>query len=139
MTIKVLTIDDDPAMTDLLSLLLKANKFDVIVANNGQDGLALVRYAEPDIVLLDMMMPGKDGWAVCKEIREFSNVPIVVLSALNNPGMVASALDAGADDYLIKPVASSVLLAHIRNLTRRSHTANLRPETTPLHKSPVFS
>jgi two-component system KDP operon response regulator KdpE len=140
MPIKVLTIDDDPAMTDLLSLLLKTNKLEAITANNGQDGIELVKNAHPDLVLLDMMMPEMDGWEVCKEIRKFSTVPIIVLSALNNPGLVANALDAGADDYLVKPVPSSVLLAHIRNLTRRKNTSNLRPpDTKSLQKSPVLS
>ena len=138
MPIKVLTIDDDPAMTDLLSLLLKKNKFDVIAANNGFDGIALVKHAAPDIVILDMMMPKMDGWQVCEEIRKFSNVPIVVLSAINDPGMVASALDAGADDYLIKPVPSNVLIAHIKNLARRSGTSSLDTNTESLHNS-VFS
>ena len=139
MPIKVLTIDDDPAMTDLLSLLLKNNKFSVVTANNGRDGIYLVKEAAPDIVLLDMMMPEMDGWQVCEEIRKFSNVPIVVLSAINDPSMIASALDAGADDYLVKPVPGSVLIAHIKNIARRSGTSSLRPDTTPLQNRPVYS
>jgi DNA-binding response OmpR family regulator len=66
------------------------------------------------------MMPGMNGWQVCSEVRRFSSVPILILSALDNPGHVASALDAGADDYLVKPVPSGVLVAHINNLTRRT-------------------
>jgi len=139
MPTRVLAIDDDPAMTELLTLLLQINQFDVITANNGHDGIALVKNATPDIILLDMMMPQMDGWQVCAEIRKFSNVPIVVLSAINNPDMVASALDAGADDYLIKPVPSNILVAHIKNLVRRSGTSNLRPDTASLQSSPVFS
>ena len=139
MPIRVLAIDDDPAMTELLTLLLQTNQFDVITANNGSDGIALVKSAIPDILILDMMMPEMDGKQVCEEIRKFSNVPIIVLSALNQPGMVASALDAGADDYLIKPVPSSILVAHIKNLARRSGTNNLRPDTASLRNSPVFS
>ena len=138
MPLKVLTIDDDPAMTDLLSLLLKTNKFDVITANNGRDGVALIKEANPDIVILDMMMPEMNGWQVCETVRKFSNVPIMVLSAINDPGMVANALDAGADDYLVKPVPSSVLLAHLRNLARRSGTSNLQPDAAPL-RNPVYS
>ncbi len=65
-------------------------------------------------------MPGMDGWQVCTEVRAFSDVPILILSALDSPGMVASALDAGADDYLVKPVPSGVLLAHLNNLNRRA-------------------
>lgn len=139
MNIKVLTIDDDPAMIDLLSLLLKNNHFDVISASNGDDGIALVKYAHPDVVLLDILMPGKDGWQACKEIRAMSNVPIIVLSAIKNPSMIASALDAGADDYLIKPVPSSILLAHIKSLTRRNHTASLKPSTESLQNSPILT
>ena len=125
MPIQILAIDDDTAMTELLTLLLHSHGYQISTANSGADGIKAIRRNMPDIVLLDLMMPGMDGWETCKAIRSFSNVPIVVLSALNNPGMVASALDAGADDYLIKPVPSSILVAHINNLARRA-TGQLR-------------
>ncbi|NOY99943.1 MAG: response regulator [Chloroflexi bacterium] len=128
MPIRVLAIDDDAAMTELLTLLLQSHGFEIMTANSGPDGIALIRKESPDIVLLDLMMPGMDGWETCRAIRAFNNVPIVILSALDKPGMVASALDAGADDYLIKPVPSSILVAHINNLARRS-TGQLRPYT----------
>ena len=121
MTIKVLAIDDDPSMTELLAMLLKSHGLEVITANDGGHGIQLARAHTPDVVILDLMMPNKDGWEVCREIRTFANTPIIILSALDNPGMVASALDAGADDYLIKPVPSGVLIAHINNLTRRAN------------------
>jgi len=117
---KILVIDDDPAMTELLALILAPIQATILTANAGAIGLALAQEHTPDIVLLDLMMPEMDGWEVCKAIREFSNMPILILSALDNPGMVAAALDAGADDYLIKPVPSGVLIAHINNLLRRS-------------------
>jgi len=117
---KILVIDDDPAMTELLALILAPIQATILTANAGALGLALAQEHTPDIVLLDLMMPEMDGWEVCKAIREFSNLPILILSALDNPGMVAAALDAGADDYLIKPVPSGVLIAHINNLLRRS-------------------
>lgn len=117
---KILVIDDDPAMTELLKLLLQSAASKVLTANSGAEGVALARQYIPDIVILDLMMPEMDGWQVCQQIRQFSKVPILILSALDNPGMVARALDSGADDYLIKPVPSSVLLAHIRNLVRRT-------------------
>jgi DNA-binding response OmpR family regulator len=126
MTVKVLTIDDDPAMTELLTLLLKARGLDASMANTGEEGVKLIREISPDVVILDLMMPGMDGWQVCTEVRSFSKVPILVLSALDSPGIVASALDAGADDYLVKPVPSGVLLAHLNTLTRRSS-----PERNP--------
>jgi DNA-binding response OmpR family regulator len=119
MTLKVLTIDDDPALTELLTLLLKTRGLDAYMANSGEDGIKLIREVSPDVVILDLMMPGMDGWQVCTEVRSFSDVPILILSALDSPGMVASALDAGADDYLVKPVPSGVLIAHLNTLTRR--------------------
>lgn len=120
--LKILTIDDDPAMTALLALLLKRNSLDVYIANTGEEGIKLTREISPDLVILDLMMPGMDGWQVCSQVRSFSNVPILVLSALDSPGMVASALDAGADDYLVKPVPVGVLIAHLNTLTRRPVT-----------------
>jgi len=81
------------------------------------------------------MMPEMDGWRVCQKVRECSNVPIIVLSALDSPGMVASALDAGADDYLIKPVPSSVLTAHLRKLTRR--VAKNEKLNLPIHAAAI--
>jgi DNA-binding response OmpR family regulator len=135
MPIKAIAIDDDPAMTDLLTLLLKSHGLEIFSANSGEEGLQLVHAIDPDIIILDLMMPGLDGWQVCREIRTFSNVPIIILSALDNPGMVASALDAGADDYLIKPVPSGVLIAHLNNLTRRANAENngidLRKHNSP--------
>jgi DNA-binding response OmpR family regulator len=121
---KVLIIDDDAAMTDLLSLLLKSYGLEVITINESQAGIDLAKSEAPDIILLDLMMPGKTGWDVCREIRTFSKVPIAVLSALDDPTMVASALDAGADDYMVKPIPSGELLAHINNLTRRAVVEN---------------
>jgi DNA-binding response OmpR family regulator len=120
MMLKVLAIDDDPSMTELLTLLLKTHGFDALSANTGEEGVELVRKAAPDIIILDLMMPGMDGWQVCAKVRSFSNVPILIFSALDSPGMVASALDAGADDYLVKPAPSGVLIAHLNTLTRRS-------------------
>jgi DNA-binding response OmpR family regulator len=135
MTCKVLSIDDDPAMTELLALLLKTHGYEPISANNGMDGIKAVRESSPDVVILDLMMPGMDGWQVCSEVRKFSSVPIVIFSALDNPGLVASALDAGADDYLVKPVPSGVLIAHLNKLTRRTDMNNgnkYKPQTAPI-------
>ena len=126
----ILVIDDDPAMTELLKILLQTTGALVISAHTGPEGIKLTHHLNPDILILDLMMPDMDGWQVCKEIRKFSNVPILILSALDHPAMVAAALDAGADDYLIKPVSSGMLLAHIRNLLKRTHP--LRPAATSI-------
>jgi len=122
MTIKLLVIDDDTAVTDLLSLLLRSQGFEVFATNNSAEGLNMVREIEPDLVVLDLMMPEMDGWEVCRSVRQFSQVPIIILSALNDPSMIASVLDAGADDYLTKPTPSRVLVAHINRLTKRTGT-----------------
>ena len=139
MTIKLLVIDDDTAVTDLLSLLLRSQGFEVFATNNSTEGLNMIREIEPNLVVLDLMMPEMDGWEVCRSVRQFSQVPIIILSALNDPSMIASVLDAGADDYLTKPTPSRVLVAHINRLTKR--TGSLRssslnePFTRPLPAS----
>ena len=120
MTISVLTIDDDLAITELLAMILKGYNFEISSANTGEEGVRLIREKSPHIVLLDLMMPNMDGWQVCRAVRAFSNVPILILSALNDPATVAGILDSGADDYLVKPVPSAVLVAHINKLTRRT-------------------
>src|SRR5258706_1410982 len=124
MPLKVLTIDDDTAMTELIGLLLRSYGLEVISANDGEKGLQLARSEKPDLIMLDLTMPGVDGWQGCKTIRTFSKVPVIVLSARDEPTTISSALDAGADDYMVKPVPSSVLIAHINNLTRRAHVEN---------------
>jgi DNA-binding response OmpR family regulator len=121
---KILVIDDDPAMTELLRLLLLPTQSTVITANSGCEGVELAQSEHPELIILDLMMPEMDGCQVCQAVRKFSDLPIMILSALDNPGMVAKALDAGADDYLIKPVPSGVLIAHINNLVRRAHAQN---------------
>lgn len=140
MPTKILVIDDDTAITELLSMLLKTHGYEVITTNSGHEGIQMVQLENPNVTLLDLMMPDKDGWEVCKAIRAFSNVPILILSAINDPAMVASVLDAGADDYLVKPVPSGMLLAHIKKLERRTgslsglnkNTSSVSPGTRPL-------
>jgi DNA-binding response OmpR family regulator len=119
---KVLVIDDDPAMTELLKIQLQSDTVTVDIAYTGEEGVKMVRKTIPDIIILDLLMPEMDGWQTCKAIREFTQTPILILSALDSPGMVANALDAGADDYLVKPVSSNMLNVHLKNLMRRSLT-----------------
>jgi DNA-binding response OmpR family regulator len=117
---RILVIDDDQAMTEMLRLVLEPNAFDVQVAHSGPEGIEATRRLNPEVIVLDLLMPGMDGWEVCKEIRTFSQVPILVLSAISKPGIIARALDEGADDYLLKPMPSSVLVAHLKRLARRA-------------------
>ena len=129
MCTKVLVIDDDLAITELMSMLLKTHGFEVYTCNSGVEGVKVVKEKSPNVVLLDLMMPDLDGWQVCKALRVFSNVPILILSAINDPSMVASVLDAGADDFLVKPVPSSVLVAHIKKMVRQIDSVdNVKPK-----------
>ncbi|MCL4527942.1 MAG: response regulator [Chloroflexi bacterium] len=122
MNLTVLTIDDDPAITELLSVLLRAHNFDTLIANDGEEGIRIIKEKSPQLVILDLMMPDWDGWQICKAVRAFNNVPILILSAIDDPAVVASILDAGADDYLVKPVSSAVLVAHLNKLARWTGT-----------------
>ena len=124
MALKVLTIDDDSSMTELLGVLLRSYGMEVFSSNSGTQGIDLARIEKPDIIILDLLLPGTDGWEVCKTLRTFTSVPIAILSALDDPAIISTALDAGADDYMTKPIASRVLIAHIKNLARRHMVEN---------------
>lgn len=121
---RVLVIDDDPSITQVISLLLKTHGFHTQVANSGQEGVDLVRASPPAAVILDLMMPGMDGWEVCSQLRTFSKVPILVLSAISDPTLIARARKAGANDYLIKPAPSELMISYLRKLIEQSR-ANL--------------
>lgn len=119
MAIEVLLIDDDPVLAVMLRMLLRGQDFQIQAFLTGEEGIRACQASPPDVLILDLLMPGMDGWEVCKKVREFSDVPILILSALGSPGSVARALDAGADDYLIKPVHASLLSSRLRTLVRR--------------------
>ena len=95
---KILVIDDDSAMTDLLEILLEPISIEVITANSGLDGIEKAKRVIPDFIILDLMMPDVDGWHICKEIRHFTKVPILILSALDSPGLIAEALKVNSGD-----------------------------------------
>lgn len=118
--IKVLVIDDDNETTDLLKIILESNSFEVSTTNSGQQGVEMARKLKPDVVVVDLFMPTMDGLRVCQEVRQFSNVPILVLSAIGKPGIAEQALNEGADDYLVKPMSSSVFIASLNKLARRA-------------------
>lgn len=129
MVSSVLVIDNDVALTEILKVILEPKAFEVFTAQKVEDGIDAVRRLGPDVIVLDLDMPEKDGWQICRDIRAFSKTPILVLSALNKPDAVAQALDVGADDYLIKPVPSGVLVAHLKNLIRRAHAEQVAIDT----------
>ncbi len=119
MAVDVLLIDDDPDLAIMLRTLLRGQDIQIRAIFNGEEGIEACRDEQPDVIILDLLMPRMDGWEVCEKIREFCDVPILILSAIGSPGSVARALDAGADDYLIKPVHASLLASRLRTLIRR--------------------
>ncbi|MBX3058750.1 MAG: response regulator transcription factor [Anaerolineae bacterium] len=116
---KILVIDDSPDMLKVLTLLLTEQGYDVLTALNGQLGLHLVDEHHPDLVILDLSMPGVDGWEVCRRIRAKLSIPIIILTAAHvTDEDTVRGLELGANDYVIKPFKNSVLLARIRNALR---------------------
>ena len=111
---RVLVVDDDPALAEMLGLVLRNEGFEASVVERGDEALAAFRDVRPDVVLLDVMLPGKNGIAVCQEIRAESGTPIVMLTARGDTIDVVAGLEAGADDYIVKPFKPKELLARIR-------------------------
>jgi DNA-binding response OmpR family regulator len=116
---KVLIIDDDINLTQMLKMTLESSGFDVVRAVSPTEGIWAARHQHPDAIILDFVMPMMNGVEVCQAIRQFSQVPILVLSVLDQPSIIAKVLDAGADDYLVKPVAVNILQAYLKKLARR--------------------
>lgn len=117
---KVLIIDDDQGLLRLVQMTLKAHSFEVLTATRGDQGLESFRIHQPDIVVLDVMMPGMDGMTVCKKLREHSQVPILFLTAQKEVESRIEGLMLGADDYLVKPFHIQELVARIEALLRRT-------------------
>lgn len=116
----VLVIDDEPQIRRLLRVTLEANGYEVFDAVNGQDGIAQAAQRRPEIILLDLGLPDLDGVEVLKRIREWSRVPVIILSVRDRENDKIAALDAGADDFVTKPFGSGELLARVRTTLRRS-------------------
>jgi DNA-binding response OmpR family regulator len=118
--LKILVVDDEPAMVGALGALLGQAGHRIIAAYDGEDALRRFRDEEPDMVLLDLAMPGMDGATVCARIREASDTPIIVVSGERDQAATVELLDAGADDYVRKPFRSDELLARVRAVSRRA-------------------
>jgi len=116
---KVLVVDDDASLAEMLTLVLRTEGFESRVCPTGDRALAELRDYRPDVVLLDVMLPGKDGIDVCREIRAESGVPIVMLTAKSDTVDVIVGLESGADDYVVKPFKPKELIARIRARVRR--------------------
>lgn len=116
----ILAADDDPQLLRLVTRNLQLEGYDVLGASDGQQALELIESHPPDLVLLDVMMPKMDGFTVCYRVREFSSVPIIIVTARGQDQDKVRGLDLGADDYLTKPFSVDELLARVRAVLRRS-------------------
>jgi DNA-binding response OmpR family regulator len=116
----ILLIDDERKLTDPLRVLFERDGYQVAVASDGHTGLSLALVSKPDVIVLDVMMPGLNGWQVCQEIRQHNNTaPIIMLTALDDSMDRIRGLELGADDYLVKPFGYKELEAHVRAMLRR--------------------
>ena len=116
---RILVVDDEPKYVRAIRANLEASGYEVLVAQNGQTAMELAAGMEPDLIILDVKMPSLGGFEVCRRIREFSGVPIIILTALAEDADKVKGLDMGADDYLTKPCSAKELLARVRAALRR--------------------
>ncbi len=128
---RILIVDDEPPIRRLLRVLLSSHDFDVIEAVSGRDAISVAATARPDVIILDLGLPDVDGVEVIRQVREWSQAPILVLSVRGQEEDKVAALDAGADDYLTKPFGSGELLARIGVALRHA----LQPQTEPVFTS----
>jgi DNA-binding response OmpR family regulator len=129
---QILLIEDDSAVREGLEIALRHLGHDVLVRGDGESGIAAIRASAPDVVVLDVMLPGADGFEVCRRLRAFSSVPIVMLTARSDDVDIVAGLEAGADDYLTKPVEPRVLEAKLKAVLRRVAPATSSPLTGPV-------
>jgi two-component system, OmpR family, response regulator MtrA len=120
---RVLIVDDDQALSEMLGIVLRGEGFDPVFCGDGAQALQVFRSCKPDVVLLDLMLPGRDGIDVCRSIRAESGVPIVMLTAKTDTVDVVVGLESGADDYIVKPFKPKELVARIRARMRRNDDA----------------
>lgn len=130
---KILIVDDDNNIAELISLYLTKECFDPMIVNDGESALEAVKSFQPDLILLDLMLPGIDGYQVCREVRSSSSVPIIMLSAKGEVFDKVLGLELGADDYMEKPFDSKELVARVKAVLRRYKTAAVQPEAAPVN------
>ena len=128
----ILIIDDDAALAKIVQINLEREGYRTVVASSGMEGVQKAYSNQPNLVILDIMMPGMDGWITCRRLREISDVPIVMLTARGMEADVVKGLELGADDYIVKPFGTKVLLARIHALLRRT-------DASATKKPPIYS
>ncbi len=125
---KILIVDDDPRILEMIRMILENRDYGVEEATNGYEALSKIETTSPDLVLLDVMMPVMDGLQCCLEIRKISEIPIIMLTAKGEDDDQIAGLCSGADDYVIKPFTSAVLVARIESAIRRANIKNIQSE-----------
>ena len=129
MSDKILIVDDDVALAKTIETILVGASYKTFLAFTAEDGIRLALSKQPDLVLLDVMVPNMGGWAACQKLREASDVPIIFLTALGNVENVVRGLEMGADDYMVKPFIEAEFLARIK-----AHLRRTKPQTKPLNQ-----
>ncbi|MBR3680183.1 MAG: response regulator transcription factor [Oscillospiraceae bacterium] len=130
---KVLIVDDDKNICDLLRVYLEKEGYTTMISNDGEEAVAKFNALHPDVVLLDVMLPGMDGWQVCREIRKKSNVPIIMITAKSETFDKVLGLGLGADDYIVKPFDTKEVVARIRAVSRRVGQPPAESEVREVH------
>jgi DNA-binding response OmpR family regulator len=129
MTIKILVVDDEPLYLRLLKVNLESEGYEIITAKNGEEALEQLTQAMPNLIIMDIMMPKMDGIVACERIRQFSNVPIILLTARTEEQDRVNGLNIGADDYVSKPFSATELVARVRAILRRTQDRTDTRET----------
>lgn len=125
--LRILIVDDESTIVKFLRANLEANGFETLGAMDGAEALQTIERELPDLLILDIMMPQMDGFEVCRRLREWSQIPIIMLSALGDVSDKVKCLDLGADDYITKPFAVDELMARVKSVFRRAQTAKTAP------------
>jgi len=127
---KLLLIDQDTLGENFIKQTLSPNGYEVVKVNSSSEGIQASQTWNPDVIIINIMQPAANGWKLCRKLRQFSQVPILVLATVSDPNSIAMWLDAGADDYLTRPFSSEILIAHLQKLTRRFNIKQNRPSMT---------
>jgi len=133
MNCKILIVDDERNIVELSKLYLEKEGYNTICAYDGDEAVSLFKSQSPDLIVLDVMMPKKDGWQVCKEIRQTSSVPIIMLTAKSDTFDKVLGLELGADDYMTKPFDPKELVARVKAVLRRSDTSSAAKKEVTFH------
>ena len=136
---KILIVDDDQNICELLRLYIEKEGFSTVIANDGKQALEIFEEENPVLIMLDIMLPGLDGWQVCREIRKKSQVPIIMLTAKGEVFDKVLGLELGADDYVVKPFEAKEVVARIKAVLRRSGQQGEAVKESNMTNCPLIS